>query len=102
MKKLNKPWAVAATFAALLFISMIYTTKYASLVDEQRAAIKRLDYKVEAQKKALELSDDIMDNNELWDCDGSDLMSDYLHLRSEIDKDFMKGFHGNLAFTCNE
>lgn len=43
-----------------------------------------------------------MDNNELWDCDGSDLMSDYLHLRSEIDKDFMKGFHGNLAFTYNE
>ena len=102
MKKLNKPWAVAATFAALLFISMIYTTKYASLVDEQRAAIKRLDYKVEAQKKALELSDDITDTNELWDCDGSDLMSDYLHLRSEIDKDFMKGFHGNLAFTYNE
>lgn len=102
MKRINKPWAVAATLAALLFISMIYTTKYAGLVDEQRVTIKRLNYKVEAQKKALELSDDIMDNNELWDKDGSDVMGDYLHLRSEIDSDFMKGFHDNLSFTYNE
>lgn len=102
MNKYNKPWAVAATLAALLFISMIYTVKYANLVDTLRVKISHLNYKVDAQKKALELSDDIMDNNELWDCDGSDLMSDYLHLRSEIDKNFMKGFHGNLAFTYNE
>ncbi len=107
MKKCNNPWAVAVTLAALLFISMTYTVKYANLAEEQRAEISHLSYKVNAQKKALELSDDIMDNNELWDKDGSDVMSDYLELRHSIDSGFYTGFHENalldsLSYTYNE
>lgn len=43
MNKYNKPWAVAATLAALLFISMIYTVKYANLVDTLRVKISHLN-----------------------------------------------------------
>ena len=39
------------------------------------------------------MSDELMDRDELWDKDGSDLMTDYLNLRSEIDTAFMSGFH---------
>lgn len=100
MKRINKPWAVAATLAALLFISMIYTTKYANLVDEQRATISHLQMQanncnLENYKEALRLADTIMDNNELWDRDGSDVMTDYLHLRSNMDTAFYQGFHEN-------
>lgn len=107
MKKYNTPWAVAAIFAALLFISMIYTVKFANLAEKQRTEISHLNYEVNAQKKALELSDDIMDNNELWDKDGSDLMVDYLNLRSKLDRDFVSGFYHNalldsLSFTYNK
>ena len=107
MKKYNNPWAVAAIFAALLFISMVYTVKFANLAEKQRTEISHLSYKVSAQKKALELSDDIMDNNDIWDCDGSDAMSDYLELRHSIDSGFYTGFHENalldsLSYTYNE
>lgn len=107
MKKYNTPWAVAGIVSALLLTSVVFNLKFTNLANSQRETIKHLSYKVDAQKKALELSDDIMDNNDLWDCDGSDVMCDYLHLRSEIDSDFMKEFHENalldsLSFTYNE
>ena len=43
--------------------------------------------------KCLFYSDQIMDNNEVWDKDGSDCMSDYLNLRHELDSAFLDGFH---------
>ena len=43
--------------------------------------------------KCLFYSDQIMDNNEVWDKDGSDCMSDYLNLRYELDSTFLDGFH---------
>ena len=43
--------------------------------------------------KCLIYSDQIMDNNEVWDKDGSDCMSDYLNLRHELDSTFLDGFH---------
>lgn len=96
MKRTNKPWAVTAAFAALLFISMIYTAKYASLVDRQRARIAHLQAyscNLEEYKEALRLSDIIMGNNDLWDRDGSDVMTDYLNLRANMDTTFYHGFH---------
>ena len=98
MKKFNSPWAVAAALAALLFISMIYTAKYADLVDRQRARIAYLQsssYKLAEYKEALRLSDILMDNNDVWDRDGSDVMTDYLHIRSNMDTAFYQGFHEN-------
>lgn len=107
MKKYNTPWAVATVAFALLITSIIFNFKFANLVNEQRITINHLNYEVNAQKKALELSDDIMDNNELWDKDGSDLMVDYLNLRSKLDRDFVSGFYHNalldsLSFTYNK
>lgn len=48
---------------------------------------------IELMDKCLFYSDQIMDNNEVWDKDGSDCMSDYLNLRYELDSTFLDGFH---------
>ena len=40
---------------------------------------------VNAQAKALNLADKVMDRNNLWDVDGSDIMSDYLHAAAKVD-----------------
>lgn len=46
------------------------------------------DFKIElidAQYKALEQANIVMDNNELWDADGSDDMSYYLDYCAKVD-----------------
>ena len=40
---------------------------------------------VNAQAKALELANQVMDRNDLWDIDGSDVMSDYLDAAAKVD-----------------
>lgn len=40
---------------------------------------------IQSQAKALELADSIMDNNQLFDADGSDAMADYLHAAAKVD-----------------
>jgi hypothetical protein len=40
---------------------------------------------VNAQAKALNLADKVMDRNDLWDADGSDIMSDYLDAVAKVD-----------------
>jgi hypothetical protein len=40
---------------------------------------------VNAQAKALNLADKVMDRNNLWDADGSDIMSDYLDAAAKVD-----------------
>lgn len=107
MRKYNTPWVVASILFALLLTSIVFNFKFADLANGQRVTINHLSYKVNAQQKALDMSDDIMDNNDIWDCDGSDLMVDYLNLRNKIDTDFMQGFHENalldsLSYTYNE
>ena len=47
-----------------------------------------LPYKIEvikAQRAALEAADKVMDNNELFDADGSDIMCDYLNKVAVVD-----------------
>lgn len=53
---------------------------------EQKDTIRLMD-------KCLNYSDTILDNNNIWDEDGSDYMCDYLRLRSELDSTFINGFH---------
>lgn len=84
MKKYNTSWVMAGTVLALLFISMEYNFKYIHINDVQRDTINHLSYKVEAQDKALKLSDEIMSNNNLYDADGSDTMANYLELRDQL------------------
>ena len=40
---------------------------------------------IDAQNAALEKAEVVMDNNGLWDADGSDDMADYLELCCEVD-----------------
>lgn len=40
---------------------------------------------IDAQSEALDMADKVMDNNDLWDIDGSDDMSEYLKLRERVD-----------------
>lgn len=40
---------------------------------------------IDAQAKAIDLADSVMDNNQLFDADGSDTMADYLHAAAKVD-----------------
>lgn len=40
---------------------------------------------IEAQHAALEQAEKVMDNNGLWDIDGSDDMADYMDLYARVD-----------------
>lgn len=77
-------WIVVSLTSTLFLVSLICNIKYIHIIKEQRYTINQLSYKIKAQEKALELSDEIMSNNNLYDIDGSDIMSDYLQLRDEI------------------
>lgn len=55
-------------------------------ISKQNDTIRLMD-------KCLNYSDNILDNNGIWDKDGSDYMSDYLNLRQELDSTFLDGFH---------
>ena len=55
--------------------------------------ISKQDDMIRLMNKCLIYSDQIMDNNEVWDKDGSDCMSDYLNLRHELDSTFLDGLH---------
>ena len=53
-------------------------------ISKQNDTIRLMD-------KCLNYSDNILDNNGIWDKDGSDYMSDYLNLRQELDS--LSKFH---------
>jgi hypothetical protein len=69
------------SFALLLIIVAMGET-----ISKQNDTIRLMD-------KCLNYSDNILDNNGIWDKDGSDYMSDYLNLRYELDSTFLDGFH---------
>lgn len=53
-----------------------------------QANLNTIPYKIEvikAQRAALKAADKVMDNNQLFDTDGSDIMSDYLHKTAIVD-----------------
>lgn len=110
MKKFNSPWVVASVLFALLLTSILFNFKFITLAKAQRTTINSLQSSkvmLDEYKEALRLSDAIMDNNDLWDRDGSDVMSDYLNLRANMDTTFYHGFHHNslldsLSFDYNE
>ena len=56
------------------------------VVSKQNDMIRLMD-------KCISYSDQIMDNNGVWDKDSSDCMSDYLNLRYELDSIILDGFH---------
>ena len=69
------------SFALLLIIVAMGET-----ISKQNDTIRLMD-------KCLNYSDNILDNNEVWDRDGSDYMCDYLNLRYELDSTFLNKYH---------
>lgn len=59
-------------------ILLLVALNMGEIISKQKDTIRLMD-------KCLIYSDQIMDNNEVWDKDGSDCMSDYLNLRHELD-----------------
>lgn len=71
--------AVVSAFAGFEFNNYWYNN------DDLYEANKFKRELVNAQAKALELADQVMDRNNLWDADGSDVMSDYLDAAAKAD-----------------
>lgn len=59
-------------------ILLLVALNMGEIISKQKDTVRLMD-------KCLIYSDQIMDNNEVWDKDGSDYMSGYLNLRHELD-----------------
>lgn len=68
--------------ASLLIVVIIL----GHIVLKQNKTIRLMD-------KCINYSDTLLDNNGIWDKDGSDYMSDYLLLRQELDSTFLSEFN---------
>ena len=73
-----------ATLSSIILLLMVIDMS--EKISKQNDTIRLMD-------KCLNYSDNILDNNGIWDKDGSDYMSDYLNLRYELDSTFLDGFH---------
>ena len=69
------------SFALLLIVVAMGET-----ISKQNDTIRLMD-------KCSNYSDNILDNNGIWDKDGSDYMCDYLNLRYELDSTFLNEYH---------
>lgn len=80
-------YKIITTLATLLsIILLLIVIDMGEKISKQNDTIRLMD-------KCLNYSDNILDNNGIWDKDGSDYMSDYLNLRYELDSTFLDGFH---------
>lgn len=95
----------------ILLISLFLCIYYQSqTINKQREYIKELTYKyykLEEYKEAIKLVDIIFDNNNIWDNDNSEIMSEYINIRSNIDNTFYEDFHNNalldsISYMYNE
>ena len=84
---------------SLLICSTICLYYQSQTINKQREFIKELTskyYKFEEYKEAIKLVDIIFDNNNIWDNDNSEIMNEYINIRSNIDSTFYKGFHNSV------
>ena len=95
---------------SLLICSTICLHHQSQTINKQREFIKELTskyYKFEEYKKAIKLADIIFDNNNIWDNDNSEIMNEYINIRSNIDNTFYEDFHNNtlldsISYMYNE
>ena len=83
----------------LLICSTICLYYQSQTINKQRKFIKELTskyYELEEYKEAIKLADIIFDNNNIWDNDNSEIMNEYINIRSNIDSTFYKGFHNSV------
>lgn len=81
---MHKIYYVLSSFTIIILILLV--SVLSTTITKQHKTIRLME-------KCLNYSDNILDNNEIWDKDGSDYMCDYLRLRTELDSTFLAGFH---------
>lgn len=72
------------TFADIVAFGVGYFTCLKVNTDSVESHNFKLEL-INAQYDALEKAKTVMDNNDLWDADGSDDMADYMELCSKVD-----------------
>ena len=95
---------------SLLICSIICLYYQSQTINKQRKFIKELTskyYKFEEYEEAIKLADIIFDNNNIWDNDNSEIMNDYINIRSNIDSTFYKNFYNtalldSISYMYNE
>lgn len=95
---------------SLLICSTICLYHQSQIISKQRGFINELQskyYELEEYKEAIKLADIIFDNNNIWDNDNSEIMNEYINIRSNIDNTFYKGFHNSalldsISYMYNE
>ena len=95
---------------SLLICSTICLYHQSQTINKQRKFIKELTskyYKFEEYKEAIKLADIIFDNNDIWNNDNSEIINEYINIRSNIDSTFYKGFHNSalldsISYMYNE
>ena len=95
---------------SLLIFSTICLYNQTQTINKQREFINELKskyYMLEEYKEAIKLADIIFDNNNIWDNDNSEIMNEYINIRSNIDNTFYEGFHNSalldsISYMYNE
>ena len=95
---------------SLLICSTICLYHQSQTINKQRESIKELTskyYILEEYKEAIKLADIIFDNNNIWDNDNSEIMNEYINIRSNIDNTFYEDFYNNtlldsISYMYNE
>ena len=76
---------------SLLICSTICLYYQSQTINKQREFINELKskyYMFEEYKEAIKLADIIFDNNNIWNNDNSEIMNEYINIRSNIDNTF--------------
>ena len=84
---------------SLLICSTICLYLQSQTISKQREFINELQskyYELEEYKEAIKLADIIFDSNNIWDNNNSEIMSEYVNIRSNIDSTFYEDFHNNV------
>lgn len=96
--------------ASLFIFSIICLYNQTQIIDKQREFINKLKskyYMFKEYEEAIKLADIIFDNNNIWDNDNSEIMNEYINIRSNIDSTFYEGFHNSalldsISYMYNE
>ena len=96
--------------ASLLIFSTICLYHQSQIISKQKGFINELQskyYELEEYEEAIKLADIIFDNNNIWDNDNSEIMNEYIKIRSNIDNTFYEGFHNSalldsISYMYNE
>ena len=83
---------------SLLICSTICLYHQSQTINKQRKFINELQskyYELEEYKEAIKLADIIFDNNNIWNNDNSEIMNEYINIRSNIDNTFYEDFYNN-------